>query len=107
MRICGKSSRPRASKRWRLVQIAVVEIRKLQKFGLVEHVDAAAVEFDNPVLTQLLDYAIGVDRGDAQGLADLLLRQRHLEAGAIDTTDHLEAFAQLHHDMREPGGRGT
>jgi len=38
------------SKRWRLVQIATVEIRQFQKLLLVEHGDASAVQLDDALM---------------------------------------------------------
>src|SRR5579871_2734114 len=77
----------RNSERWRLVQVTIIELRQFHEPGFVEHDDASSAEIEDTVLTQLLDHPIGVHAGDTERLANLLLRERHVEAVARHLPD--------------------
>jgi hypothetical protein len=62
-----------------LVKIAVVELRQFRKPSFVEHPHPAPVDIEDVLIAQLFDDSVGMHWRYAQRLANLLLRERHLE----------------------------
>src|SRR5689334_21042707 len=89
------------------MQIAAVEIRQFHELLLMQHGNPPALKIYDPVLPQLPYHAVGMNGGDAQSLTDLLLGERHLKTVAVYPADHLQALAQLDHNMGEPCRRRT
>src|SRR3954451_3165130 len=85
-----------------LVKIAVVELRQSRKLRLVEHRHAPPVDIDDPVVAQLPDDTVGMHWRDAQRLADLLLRQRHVERVARRAARDGKAFAKFNNGVSKP-----
>jgi hypothetical protein len=61
------------------MKITVVELRQFRKLGFVKHLHPPPVDIDDILVAQLFDDPVGVHWRYAQRLANLLLRERHLE----------------------------
>ena len=76
--------------------------------GFVEQADLAAVALDDPILDEAAHHPVDVDRGEAGGVADLLLGQGQLDAAVLDRADPAHAREQLADQRTDPGaGRGA
>src|SRR5215212_10337733 len=66
--------------------------------------DAAALRrADQTMAPELLKRPVDVHRGHAGGVAELSLRNRHLECLPVRQADGPEAYIDLAQDMRDPG----
>src|SRR5215213_2341927 len=86
-----------------------VEVRGVQLSGLLQAVpildDDAAVlrRADQTVAPELLKRPVDMHRGHAGGVAELGLRNRHLEGLSVYQADGPEAHIDLAQDVRDPG----
>src|SRR5215207_4895181 len=86
-----------------------VEVCGVELSGLLQAVpifddDAAALRrADQTVTPELLERAVDMHRREAGGVAELGLRDGHLEGLAVYQADGPEAHIDLAHDVREPG----
>jgi hypothetical protein len=61
-----------------MVQVSLVEIAHLGQFVPVENRQTVERQADHAVLRERLKRTVGVDRGQAGGVRDLLLSQREI-----------------------------
>ena len=85
---------------------AVDEVGSATSRALVEQADlAAAVALDDAVLDQRAHHPVDVDRGEAGGVADILLGQRQLDAVAVGQAEPAHPRENLADQRADPGPR--
>ena len=82
------------------MKILRIELAEIAKAGQIQNFEPPALEGDQAAIAQIGHRAIGVDSGDAECIAQFILRDRHVERLIFDQFHGLKPGIELADQMR-------